>query len=85
MESILLVNSTQRLGLIDGVRDNPSFDEFGNMKTIHRAVYEALKSAWPDQAAEILTELKWSSLNGCYYFIRWGMFVGVETDGYIHT
>ena len=30
-------------------------------------------------------ELEWDYTMGCYYFVRNGMFHGVEVDGYIHT
>lgn len=33
----------------------------------------------------ILAQVQWDHLNGCYYFNRWGMYVGVERDGHIHT
>jgi len=50
---------------------------------IPRAVIDAIIKAWPDQAVEILQELKF---NRDHYFInRWGMYVGIEFDGYIHT
>jgi hypothetical protein len=29
--------------------------------------------------------VEWDGMNGCYYFIRNGMYHGVELDGYIHT
>lgn len=54
-------------------------------KVISDVVIAAVKKAFPDQADLILAETKWDSLNGCYYFIRWGMFVGIEEDGYIHS
>jgi hypothetical protein len=51
--------------------------------TIPRAVIDAIIKAWPDQAAEILTAMRWA---GDHYFVnRWGMYVGIEVDGYIHT
>lgn len=55
-----------------------------NMR-IPLAVMLAIEKRWPNEALEILQSLQYDSLNGCYYFIRWGMYVGVETDGYIHT
>jgi hypothetical protein len=47
------------------------------------AAIDAIIKAWPDQALEILTELRMTMDH--YYFNRWGMYVGVEYDGYIHT
>ena len=56
-----------------------------NEDLIPRKVVEAIAKSWPDQAGEILPNLHYSHLNGCYFFERWGMYVGVEFDGYIHT
>ena len=50
---------------------------------IQRPVVEALSKAWYDQAAEILGQLQ--DHGGYWAFNRWGMYVGVEPDGYIHT
>ncbi len=33
----------------------------------------------------MLQLVQWDALNGCYYFIRNGMYHGVELDGHIHT
>jgi len=33
----------------------------------------------------IVPELQWDSINGCYFFVRSGMWHGVELNGYIHT
>lgn len=49
------------------------------------AVVDAIIKAWRDQAAEILPQLCHNKLTGHYSFNRWGMYVGVEYDGYIHT
>ena len=50
---------------------------------IPRAVVDAIIKAWPDQAAEILAGLVFRGDH--YSFDRWGMYVGVEFDGYVHT
>ena len=50
---------------------------------IPQAVLEAIARAWPDQAVEILAERRHNRDH--WYFQRWGMYVGVEYDGYIHT
>lgn len=34
---------------------------------------------------DLLWALRWDGMNGCYCFTWAGMFVGVETDGHIHT
>jgi hypothetical protein len=39
--------------------------------------------SFPRQADEILHTLRWSSDH--YSFVRWGMYVGIETDGHIHS
>ncbi len=36
-------------------------------------------------AAEIFAGLQFDTLMGCYYFVRAGMFHGVELDGHVHT
>jgi hypothetical protein len=33
----------------------------------------------------MMEELKWDALNKCYYFMRAGMYHGVELNGHIHT
>lgn len=45
----------------------------------------AIRRAFPKEAFEILKTLHWNGMGGHFYFQRWGMYVGVETDGYIHT
>lgn len=50
---------------------------------IPKAVTDAIIKAWPDQAVEILQQLRFAGDH--YSFNRWGMYVGVEFDGYIHT
>lgn len=50
---------------------------------IPTAVVAAICKAWPDQAAEILQQIKWN--HDHWYIQRWGMYVGIEPDGYIHT
>jgi hypothetical protein len=50
---------------------------------IPKAVTDAILKAWPDQAVEILGQLRFAGDH--YSFTRWGMYVGVEFDGYIHT
>ena len=52
---------------------------------VHQPIVDAIIKAWPDQAVEILGELKYDHLNGCYFLNRWGMYVGIEENGYIHT
>lgn len=50
---------------------------------IPRPVIDAIVKTWPDQAAEILPTLVFAGDH--YGFVRWGMYVGVEFDGHIHT
>ena len=50
---------------------------------IPKAVIDAIVKAWPDHAVEILTDLRFAGDH--YSFGRWGMYIGVEFDGYIHT
>ena len=48
-------------------------------------VKKAIREAFPKDAEEIIAELRWHFGDGFWSFHRWGMFVGVELDGYIHT
>lgn len=50
---------------------------------IPAVVRDAIHKAFPKDALEILRELRWNRDH--FYFRRWGMYVGVERDGYIHT
>ncbi len=61
------------------------------MKELTPVVVEALKrwaanrSLTPQQTADLIWETKYDALNRCWFFIRNGMFHGVEADGHIHT
>jgi hypothetical protein len=46
---------------------------------------EAVLASMTRRYPEFLKDLKWDGLNRCYFFIRAGMFHGVELDGHIHT
>lgn len=48
-------------------------------------IQQAIRDAFPKDAADILRTLRWHSYESFYSFERWGMFVGVETDGHIHS
>jgi hypothetical protein len=56
-----------------------------NLDEIPKVVIEAIQKRFPQEYSEILQDLEYDSLNGCYYFVRYGMYFGVENDGYIHT
>jgi hypothetical protein len=47
-------------------------------------VLKAIEKAFPDHG-EIVTTLRYHPSDRLYSFNRWGMFVGIEPDGYIHT
>lgn len=53
------------------------------------AVIKAICKAWPNEAAEILTKKFQDGglgfMGDHYGMRRWGMYVGVEFDGYIHS
>lgn len=54
--------------------------------TVPKEVTEAIRNAFPKDAEEILGSLRYhGGIDKMYSFVRWGMFVGVELDGYIHT
>jgi hypothetical protein len=46
-------------------------------------VINAIKKSFPDQAQDILKGVRKSRDH--FFFNRWGMYVGVEFDGHIHT
>lgn len=52
---------------------------------IPRKVIQAILQAWPNEAVEILKELQHNHFGGHYYIHRYGMYIGIEYDGYIHT
>jgi hypothetical protein len=54
-----------------------------DFKVIPDVVSASIKQAFSSQADEILKQLSWSGDH--FSFNRWGMYVGVECDGYIHT
>lgn len=56
------------------------------------AIPEAVRAAiWRyaeqhnDSPKALLAQLKFDPLMGCYFFVRAGMYHGVELDGHIHT
>ena len=48
-------------------------------------VSDAVLKAFPKDGDTVLKEMQWDSLNGCWMISRWGMMIGIEKDGYIHT
>ena len=54
-----------------------------NFKIIPDIVSSAIKNAFKYDYKEILESLKWGDDH--FYFIRYGMYIGVELDGYIHS
>jgi hypothetical protein len=52
-------------------------------------VINALKERFPNDTCcirnNILNEVEWDSMNRCYYIERWGMYIGIEENGYIHS
>ena len=46
-------------------------------------VVESICNAFPKDPESILASLRWSGDH--FSFIRWGMYIGVELDGYIHS
>lgn len=49
------------------------------------AVLQTIIRTYPGHCEEILKELKHDALCNYWFFNRWGMHVGVEKDGYIHS
>ena len=56
---------------------------FENKDNIPDAVIDAIVKAFPNDALDILKTLRFAGDHYC--FTKWGMYVGVEFDGYIHT
>jgi len=55
-------------------------------KTPDHTVINAIHRRFdPETAADIISKMWWSAMNGCWHFDHAGMLFGVETDGYIHT
>lgn len=55
-------------------------------KTPDHTVINAIHRRFdPETAADIISKMWWSAMNGCWHFNHAGMLFGVETDGYIHT
>lgn len=52
-------------------------------KVIPDKVSGAIKNAFPKDTSDILNTLRFSGDHFSFY--RWGMYVGVEFDGHIHT
>ena len=48
-------------------------------------VKAAVVQSWPHEADAIMREMKWDGLNGCWFIERYGMVIGIERDGYIHS
>lgn len=57
-----------------------------DLSIVPTVVIEAIKKAFPKESEDILESLRYhGGIDKMYFFVRWGMFVGVELDGYIHT
>ncbi len=52
---------------------------------IPQAVLKSILEHYPKEAGDIILDLKYSNLQGCWYFYLNGMYIGIEPDGYIHT
>jgi hypothetical protein len=52
------------------------------------ASLRAMRAVWdafPREAQEIIASLRWHGLDVMWSFLRWDHFVGIETDGEIHS
>lgn len=45
----------------------------------------AVMRAWPQEAGAILRDMRWDGLAGCWLVERYGMTIGIERDGYVHS
>jgi hypothetical protein len=47
---------------------------------------KAIREAFPKHAEDIIqNHLRYDYLNGNFFFTMWGMYIGIEKDGYIHS
>jgi hypothetical protein len=47
-------------------------------------VREAVEKAFPNNP-EVLEEMQWDCIMGCWTVWKWNMMLGIETDGYVHS
>ena len=59
--------------------------EHMSVKEVTEVVIASVKKSFPTECDEIIPTIRWDSLNRCYFFQRWGMYIGIEEDGYIHS
>jgi len=53
-----------------------------NKETVKDAIFKAKGEV---EGKKIYEGMKWDSINGCW-MVEWcGMWLGIETDGYMHT
>ena len=50
-----------------------------------QTVADAIDRAFPDDSADVLREMRWDGICGCWMIEKWGMWIGIETDGYVHS
>ncbi len=48
-------------------------------------VLQAIRHAFPKSAEQVIRDMRWSGIDGCWLVQLHGMTVGIETDGYIHS
>ena len=56
-----------------------------NVSECRKIAEASVRQFFPRDCEKIIAEMKWDSINECFYFHYMGMYVGVEKDGYIHT
>ena len=50
-----------------------------------QTVADSLRRAFPHDHEEVLREMRWDGLCGCWMIERWHMWIGIERDGYVHS
>jgi len=53
-------------------------------KVPNAEVVRSIQRVYGEKAAEVLSELKYDHICRCWYFVKDGVYFGVEEDGYIH-
>lgn len=68
----------QHAQLVDAIKS-------GSPVTPDEVIKDSIRKSFPKDAEAIIADLKYDTLNRNWFFYRYGVYVGVEHDGYIHS
>jgi hypothetical protein len=54
-------------------------------RQVEQVVVDSIRNGFQEHSDDILQDLQFDSIMGCYYFYRGRIFYGIECDGYCHT